>query len=224
MVPRPDSSDAPATPAAALARGVFASASCGECGRDYPLDLDDLVWRGLGERRFGELPLRCPKCGSRAFEVAAHESIDRLLHEWLAEAICAAAREASPDRVQPPERAPPRMDAADVPEDRRMARIRLLRRWSAAMRDRLQREVTIAVSASHDGRIVQRYDPGEGTVFECSWDQAQQIHSRHRLILGRVVSPGLAYFKPARMAGLRVPDMLPKPPYTAPLPARHAAE
>lgn len=55
------------TPASRLHDGGAVSVSCNRCRRVVPLDLTDMVARGLGETPLAELPLRCRACGSRSF-------------------------------------------------------------------------------------------------------------------------------------------------------------
>ena len=68
----PDGFDPMTAPADELRQGGAVSVSCNYCKRIVPLDLQDMVKRGLGDRPLVRLPLRCRACGSRSFGMISH--------------------------------------------------------------------------------------------------------------------------------------------------------
>ena len=77
--------------------------------------------------------------------------------------------------------------------------------------------VTFVVESPHLGPIVAHQTPHDGTRFEMSWDQANELHKQCPMRLHKVLSPDMAEFVPITgMFRELVPSVLPMPPFDMP--------
>jgi len=85
------------------------------------------------------------------------------------------------------------------------------------MRNFRRTAITFAVDLAHPGPMLRRETPCDGTIIECSWVQANEVHKRWPLKLIKVISRDVADFVPVTpMFGEEFAANLPSPPYELP--------
>ncbi len=85
-------------------------------------------------------------------------------------------------------------------------------------RDMRRNQIRLQIELGHDGPMLRTKHPVDGTVIECSYAQALQIHAQWPFVLDTVVDRDTALFRPANIFDSFVPKILPCPPYDPPMP------
>jgi hypothetical protein len=94
---------------------------------------------------------------------------------------------------------------------------RLVREADRMKAAALRNQVLIQVEEGHIGPILSHKSATTGTIYECSYEQALQVHRLHPLVLHQVVASDIAIFRPAHGLDMFVPMGLPRPPYEMPV-------